>query len=94
MPYPVSVDFTNDGNEVFAYWLPYTLEEERGVTGKCAVTFGESSKISEPIIIDLLNNSVYAPEADDWDINTKTLKNLPIGEYPFAVCDKTAFTVI
>lgn len=94
MPCPVSVDFINDGNEVFAYWLPYPIEEERGITGKCTVTFDKASEIAEPIIIDLLDGSVYAPDAGDWSIDTKTLKNLPIGEYPFAVCDKTAFKII
>lgn len=93
VPSPISVAFTNDGNEVFAYWIPFPIEEERGVTGKCSVTFDEASEITDPIVIDLLEGIVYAPDAGDWDINTKTLKNLPIGEYPFAVCDKTAFEI-
>ena len=94
MPSPISVAFTNDGNEVFAYWIPFPIEEERGVTGKCSVTFDEASEITDPIVIDLLEGIVYAPDAGDWDITAKTLKNLPVGEYPFAVCDKTAFEVL
>ena len=94
MPCPISVDLINDGNEVFTYWLPFAIEEERGITGKCTATFDKESKIAEPIIIDMLDGSIYTPEAKDWDSDTKTLKNLPIGEYPFAVCDKAAIEII
>jgi hypothetical protein len=90
----MSVAFTHDDNEVFAYWIPYAIEEERGITGRCSVTFDEASEIKDPIIIDLLDGSVYAPDTDERDMDTKTLKNLPIGEYPFAICDKNAFEII
>lgn len=93
-PCPMSVAFTNNQNEVFAYWIPYPIDEERGITEKCTVTFDKASKITEPIIIDMLSCTVYVPDESDWDADTKTLKNLPIGEYPFAVCDKTAFEII
>jgi len=94
VPSPISVAFTNDGNEVFAYWIPFPIEEERGVTGKCSVTFDEASEITDPIVIDLLEGIVYAPDDGDWNADTKALKNLPIGEYPFAICDKRAIEII
>jgi hypothetical protein len=93
-PCPMSVAFTHDDNEVFAYWIPYAIEEERGITGRCSVTFDEASEIKDPIIIDLLNGTVFSPDMGEWDIDTKTLKHLPIGEYPFAICDKSAFETI
>ncbi len=93
-PCPYSLSFVNDGNEMFAYWIPYAIEEERGITGKCSVTFDEASEITEPIAIDLLDGSVLAPDEGDWNADTKTLKNLPIGEYPFVICDKRAIEII
>ena len=78
---------------MFAYWIPYEITEERGVTGTCTVTFDRGANIESPVIIDMLSGDISVPEADDWNAKTATVKNLPIGEYPFVVCARSAVEI-
>lgn len=89
-PSPIVVSYLRDGREMHAYWMPYTLEEERGVTGQATLTMDAASTIREPVIIDLLDGTIYQPEADEWNDATHTLHAAPIGEYPMILCDRTA----
>ena len=93
-PCPLSVSFVNDGHEMFAYWIPYDVTEERGVTGTCSVTFDQKANIKNPVILDMLSGEVSIPDEGDWNMETATVKNLPIGEYPFVICDRSAIEVI
>ncbi len=91
-PSPITVSYSHDGHEVYAYWIPYTIEEERGITGHASVTFDGSSRIDAPVVIDLLEGTVMEPAPGEWNAKTKTLTGLPIGEYPFLVCDRSTFS--
>ena len=92
-PSPMTVSYTHDGQEVYAYWIPFTLEDERGITGRASMTFDAASAITAPVVIDLLDGTVSEPAPDEWNPTTRTLTNLPIGEYPFLVCNKDAFEI-
>ena len=79
---------------MFAYWIPYDVTEERGVTGTCSVKFDQKANIKNPVILDMLSGEVSIPDEGDWNMETATVKNLPIGEYPFVICDRSAIEVI
>ena len=91
MPCPLSVSFIRNGCEAVAYWLPYPIEKECGVTGKCSITFDQGSKIQSPVLIDTLSGEVFEVE---YDRATKVASGLPIGEYPFVICDSSAIEII
>ena len=93
-PSPMTVSYHRDGHEVYAYWMPYAIEEERGLAGTATVVFDSSSHIENPVVIDLFTGAVLAPEEGQWDAVTKTLTGLPIGEYPLLICDKETFEIV
>ena len=93
-PSPVTVSYMHDGQEVYAYWIPYAIEEERGITGRAAVTLDADSCIKQPVVIDLLDGTVWEPSRDEWNAQTRTVLNLPVGEYPFLLCDRAAFEIV
>ncbi len=93
-PSPITVAYLRDGKEIYAYWIPYAIEEERGVTSRASMTFDAASNIQNPVVIDLLCGKVYEPTAEEWDPCRRTIFNIPIGEYPIIVCDKSTFELI
>ena len=93
-PSPITVCYLHDGCEVYAYWMPYAIEEERGITKTATASLDPASDINDPIVIDLFTGEAQAPEVGEWTPETKTLTGLPIGEYPVLICDRAAFEIV
>ncbi len=87
-PSPVTVCYTVDGKEFYAYWVPYAIEDERGVTGTATLSFDGDSRIKDPVVVDLLSGEVWEPSEGEWDPQKRVISNLPIGEWPFVVCER------
>jgi hypothetical protein len=92
-PSPVTVSYIHDGNEVYVYWIPYAIEEERGITKQATLMLDDETTIADPVVVDLLEGTVYEPSAAEWNAEARTISGLPIGEYPILVCDRTAFDI-
>lgn len=93
---PVRFVFERNGKPFYAYYLPVDVEasmpNKSGYTFTVETTKGESAP-PNPVLIDMLNGEVYALEGQTDEVGNICYTDLPIGEYPFVICDATDYEI-
>ena len=81
-----SVDLQNDKGEKFlAYWLPFRMQD---IIKPATVNLKlKNSKISNPVIIDLMSGKKYKARKMEKVSDGIILKNMPLADYPFLITE-------
>jgi hypothetical protein len=77
--------------DVFTYWLPVKMQDTISLA-KVSLKLG-SIKIKDPVLVDLLDGSVYDIQAT-IDANGKLVfTDLPLSDYAFAIVSRKAIKI-
>lgn len=88
----VTISAKKNGSDIYFYWIPSNVEEERGIFEKADAYF-EKGNIKEPVIVDLFDGNVYEPDFETNAADIISIKQLPVAEYPILICDKSLFEI-
>ena len=82
-------EFVRNGRALYAYWFPADLLQawkRRKLSVR--LTFPEGAAITEPVLIDPLSGTAYAPEKTTTDSAGLVAQDLPLFDYPLILTDQ------
>lgn len=79
----LTVSWLRDGAELHAYYLPHEIERETPLRPLGEVSLADTG-ITHPWLIDMMTGYVY--DVSD-QLDRRTLKDMPIGDYPLVLCE-------
>lgn len=78
-----TVSFMHNGKPCMAYWLSVPVVGCEEVNKPCNITQSPSSKLKDPVVIDMMTGEVFEPCEDE--------KTFPLREYPHIFCERDTF---
>lgn len=85
---PLIASFKNDqGNYLVAYWLPWNAQEYLPALADISLSI-EQTSFQEPVLLNLLDGSVYEIGNFEQQADRATFESLPLGDFPMIIMEK------
>lgn len=84
---PLLTSYQSGDAPFLAYWLPWIPQEN--IAEFATVSLDVQAGFDEPVLLDFLTGSVYAPDKFEVSAGKSSFGNLPLADYPLAITERS-----